>query len=269
MKKRRFAAILLLVCLLVSAFPSLAAAHDPRLVDDANLLTSEEQSDLEQKLDTISEELQFEVVIVTTNTLGGKTPTAYAQDYYDYNNYGYGSNHDGILLLISMEDRDWEIVTTGYGITAFTDAGQRWIMDRVLDDLSYGDYAWAFDTFADQCEKYVTEARTNEPYDVNHEPKEPLSVLWIFGAFGLGAIIALIVTMSFKSQLTSVKLQAAAQNYVVPGSLVVANRREMFLYRNVTRVRKPEPQESSGGGGGSSVSTGSSGTSHGGSGGKF
>ena len=94
MKKRRFAAILLLVCLLVSAFPSLAAAHDPRLVDDANLLTSEEQSDLEQKLDTISEELQFEVVIVTTNTLGGKTPTAYAQDYYDYNNYGYGSNHD-------------------------------------------------------------------------------------------------------------------------------------------------------------------------------
>ena len=48
MKKRRFAAILLLVCLLVSAFPSLAAAHDPRLVDDANLLTSEEQSDLEQ-----------------------------------------------------------------------------------------------------------------------------------------------------------------------------------------------------------------------------
>ena len=267
MKKRRFAAILLLVCLLVSAFPSLAAAHDPRLVDDANLLTSEEQSDLEQKLDTISEELQFEVVIVTTNTLGGKTPTAYAQDYYDYNNYGYGSNHDGILLLISMEDRDWEIVTTGYGITAFTDAGQRWIMDRVLDDLSNGDYAWAFDTFADQCEKYVTEARTNEPYDVNHEPKEPLSVLWIFGAFG--AIIALIVTMSFKSQLTSVKLQAAAQNYVVPGSLVVANRREMFLYRNVTRVRKPEPQESSGGGGGSSVSTGSSGTSHGGSGGKF
>ena len=152
MKKRRFAAILLLVCLLVSAFPSLAAAHDPRLVDDANLLTSEEQSDLEQKLDTISEELQFEVVIVTTNTLGGKTPTAYAQDYYDYNNYGYGSNHDGILLLISMEDRDWEIVTTGYGITAFTDAGQRWIMDRVLDDLSNGDYAWAFDTFADQCE---------------------------------------------------------------------------------------------------------------------
>ena len=103
---------------------------------------------------------------------------------------------------------------------------------------------------------------------MNHEPKEPLSVLWIFGAFGLGAIIALIVTMSFKSQLTSVKLQAAAQNYVVPGSLAVANRREMFLYRNVTRVRKPEPQESSGGGG-SSVSTGSSGTSHGGSGGKF
>ncbi len=42
---------------------------------------------------------------------------------YDYCEYGYGADKDGVLLLISTEDNDVYISTCGYGITAFTDAG--------------------------------------------------------------------------------------------------------------------------------------------------
>ena len=44
-------------------------------------------------------------------TGGGKTAEAYADDYYDYNGYGYGENDDGLLLLVSMGEREWAITT--------------------------------------------------------------------------------------------------------------------------------------------------------------
>ena len=95
-----------------------------RVVDMADLLSDSEESSLLFKLDEISERQQFDVVVVTVGSLDGKTPTAYADDFYDYNGYGFGAEYDGVLLLVSMEERDWRISTCGYGITALTDAGQ-------------------------------------------------------------------------------------------------------------------------------------------------
>lgn len=59
-----------------------------------------------------------------------------ADDFYDYNGYGYGEEGDGIIFLISMEERKWQISTCGFGITAFTDAGQEYMADPVeVSDL--------------------------------------------------------------------------------------------------------------------------------------
>ena len=99
----------------------------PRLVDDAGLLSDSEEEELLGELDEISERQEFDVAVVTVNSLEGKTAEAYADDFYDYHGYGFGTDHDGILLLVSMEARDWHITTTGYGITAFTDAGIEYI----------------------------------------------------------------------------------------------------------------------------------------------
>ncbi len=112
-----------------------SAADLPRLVDQADLLTDSEESALSDRLDEISERHQFDVVVVTVDSLEGETAVVYADDFYDYNGYGFGDERDGILLLISMEERDWCISTTGYGITAFTDAGQAYISERFVTDL--------------------------------------------------------------------------------------------------------------------------------------
>ena len=37
------------------------------------------------------------LAVVTVNSLEGKTAEAYADDYYDYNGYGYGENDDGLF----------------------------------------------------------------------------------------------------------------------------------------------------------------------------
>ena len=87
----------------------------PRLVDRADLLSELEEEELEARLDEISERQQADVVVVTVNSLDGKSAQDYADDFYDYNGYGIGTDKSGILLLVSMEARDWHITTTDSG----------------------------------------------------------------------------------------------------------------------------------------------------------
>ena len=61
------------------------------------------------------------VVVVTENSLDGKSAQDYADDFFDYNGHGYGDDDSGVLFLIGMDERKWAITTYGYGITAFTD----------------------------------------------------------------------------------------------------------------------------------------------------
>lgn len=130
-----------------------------RLSDMADLLTIEEKRQLNQKLDEVSERLQFDLVILTTDSITGYTPGDYADTYYDSNGYGYGENRDGALLLISMEDRDWWISTCGLGVVALSEDRIEAIGEDIVPSLTAGDYFDAFSTFIDGCERRVTAAR--------------------------------------------------------------------------------------------------------------
>lgn len=268
--KKRIGMILftLLICLAMS-FPVLAAGNLPRLVDDADLLTNSEESELLALLDEISERQKVDVVVVTVDSLDGYSPMEYADDFYDYNGYGFGADADGILLLISMEDRDWYISTCGYGITAFTDAGLDYIADAFLSDLSDGEYLDAFRTYAELCDAFISQANTGNPYDIDNMPKEPFPVMTALGiSFGIGIVLALIITGIMAAQLKSVRKQAAAGEYIKKDSMKVTDSKDLFLYKHTERHARPK-ESSSGSHGGSSTHHSSSGRSHGGSGGKF
>ena len=268
--------------------PSSAADHEaagtipntrlaPLLVDDADLLTLEEEDQLMAKLETISNEQQCEVAVVTVNSLGGKTATAFADDYYDYNGYGAGEGRDGIILLISMADRDWAISTHGYAITVFTDAGQAHMVDAFRPYLSNGEYAAAFECFADLCDEYLVQAKTDKPYDIDNLQddyyQEETKVGFLRGFMNLlvitlpvGIILSFLITGIMKSKLKSVRRQSAASNYVREGSVNITDSRDVFLYRSVSKTAKEKSSSSSSG---SSTHSSSSGSSHGGSSGKF
>ena len=270
----------LLAALLISVYVSVPvyaeALHANRVVDGGDLLTDEEESALTEKLDEISERQQFDVVVVTTGSLEGKTAEAYADDYYDFNGYGYGDDHDGCLLLVSMEDRDYHVSTTGYGIEALTDYGMEVLDGYYVPKLSAGRYYDAFVSFADGVDSFVTEAKNGKPVDigtteepyVTPEPDRSMPGAGAAaGAVGGGLVASLLATQSMKSKLKTVRRQQAASQYFDRGSMHVAVSRDDFLYRNVTRT--PRPKDNDRDHGGSSVHIGSSGISHGGHGGKF
>ncbi|MCR5635971.1 MAG: TPM domain-containing protein [Clostridiales bacterium] len=246
--------------------------HPNRVIDNAGLLDDGEEILLKEKLDEISGHHKIDVVVVTTNTLEGKSAEAYADDYFDYKGYGLGGDRSGVLLLISMEDRDWWISTRGYGITAFTDYGIQEIGEEIKPYLSDGDYFDAFVRYAELCDDFIIQAVTGNAYDINNPPETAKRgpsaktiVIAVLACLGGGFLFAGIPVGIMKGKLKSVRMNPDAKNYVRDGSFVLTNQRDMFLYRTVTRTAKPKNSSS----GGSSTHHSSSGASHGGGGGKF
>ena len=169
MKKRISVFLTVILLCLACAFP-VCAETESRLADQAGLLDTDQKESLCNTLDEISERQQADVVVVTVNSLDGKSAQDYADDFYDYNGYGIGTAKSGILLLVSMEARDWHITPTGFGIRAITDAGLDYISDQFLPYLSDGEYLDAFETYADLCDEFLTQAKTGNAYDGDHMP---------------------------------------------------------------------------------------------------
>ena len=267
------AALVLAAALAVPAFAVEGGFADLyyRMNDSANVLTEDEDNELEDALEELSLRQSFDVVIATIESLESVDYTSmeeYADDLYDFCQFGYGADRDGVLLLVSVGDRKWHISTCGYGITAFTDAGIQYLGEQMTPDMADGDYAAAFRTFVQWSDAYIDAARSGRPYDVKNLPREPLSLMYLFLALGIGLVLAWVVVGVMKSRLRSVAFQENAASYVREGSMNLTNQRELFLYRDVHRTEHVEEKDSDSSGG-SSTHTSSSGTTHGGGGGSF
>ena len=266
MKRKLLSVLFAVVICFSAAIPVCAEESLSRLMDNADLLTDSEETSLLSQLDNISEKQEMDIVVVTTDSLEGYTPQEYADNVFDYCGYGIGDNRDGLLLLVSIEDNDWHISTSGYAITAFTDAGREYMSEQFLPYLSDGEYYKAFSTYADLCDQFITQAKTDEPYDVGNLPKEPFKIWFnVLIALGIGFVFAIIVVLYMKSKLKSVRFQPAASSYVRNGSMNVTQSGDFFLYSHLDRRARPKDNDS----GGSSTHTSSSGSTHGGGGGKF
>ena len=208
------------------------------------------------------------MVIATTNSFDGKSVAAYADDLYDYSGFGVGESKDGCLLVVNPITRDWYISTTGFGITAMTDAGIQYIGSQIKKDMSNKAWNKAFTRFAGLADKFVTKAKKGKPYDSGNLPRSGAQILkGVLISLGIGIVAALIVIKKIKGDYEkAVRLSPDAKNYLADGSLQVVGSYDNFLYQNVSKVLI---ERESSGGGGSSTHSGSSGTTHGGGGGKF
>ena len=251
----------------------------PRVVDIYDLLSDSEEASLADTIEDIAEDYDFDVVLLTVDGLGDKTPMEYADDFFDYGGYGYGSGRDGVLFLLSMADRDWWVSTRGYGIAVFTDYGIDYIGDELVPEyFSTGDYAGGFAEFLDVTRDFLREADTDEPYDTNNTYRgyavvssdngdRELTLKKVGISFVVALVIAWTIVSMMKKSMKTVHLQPKAGTYVQDGSFILSQSTDTFLYSHVTQTRRET--SSGGGGGGSSTHSSSSGASHGGGGGKF
>ena len=262
MKKQIFGllcAILLGICLTGTVY---ASGNSKRVVDDAQILSDSEEAALEDRLENIKDTQGIDAVVVTKASLYGEDLQEFADDFYDYGGYGT----DGMLLMVVLDEREWYISTAGYGIDAVTDAGLSYMAKQFAGDLGDGSYYEAFTIYADLCEDFVRQARSGEPYDTGNLPKGAFPfVRNLLTALVIGFVSALIATGVMKGKLKTVHAQMKADDYVKQGSLKVTHSKDLFLYTHVSKQPKPKETRS----GGSHTHVSSSGTAHGGGGGKF
>lgn len=232
-----------------------------RIQDLGDILTAEEEQTLLSLLDEISIRQKMDVVIVTEDTLDGDDPQKCADDVYEFCQFGYGPDKDGILLMIDMDGGSCTISTGGYGITAFTDVGIDYLLDGVTEEFADGNYAEGLTTYAKRCDAMITQARVGEPFDADSMPRKPLSLIWAGISLAVGTGAAAVIVGVMKSQLKTVRQQKTAVNYVRQGSMRLTRQSDQFLYHHIDRVEKPKENRS---GSASTTHRSSSGTEHGG-----
>ena len=216
----------------------------PLVVDNADVLTDAQEADFTAKLEELGAKYDLEVAILTVDTYEGKDGQAYADDFYDYNGYGYGENDDGLMIVFNtgLEDgtRNITLTTHGTAIDYITDIERDVIFEMMIPSLKNGNYVEAFDYF-------ITEA------DASIDPSTPL--FYIPLSIVIGFALAFLVVKIQASKLKTVRQNVDAADYV--GDVMLTGEADLFMYRNVNRVAKKSDS-------GSTTHTSSSGRTHGG-----
>lgn len=257
MMKKIVCFLALFMLLTGAAFPALAELD--RVSDSANVLSAQAEARLTEKIRQIAQQHDFDVVILNIDDIGSYTTYDFAADYYDYGGFGYGDTHDGIMLLIVTNTRDYYLLNTGAAEKIFKDSVLTDIEDDILPYLRRNNYEQAEQVFVEKVASRL-EATTPAGRAKRFFP--------ILTALGLG--IGLITVFSMKSGMKSVRKKQGAANYIQDHSFRLTRSQDIFLYTTTTRQRiqteSSGPRGSGGGGGGF---TGHSGTHHTGHGGKF
>lgn len=250
--KKIFVILLCIACLLGLTVTALAERILPSVIDDAGLLKENEEASLQNRATSLQNAYGIDIVILTVDSIGGRSPRQYAENYYDMQGYA----DDGILLLISMEERDWYICTTGRCRDIFTEYGIDKLGDEFGDHLSDGNYFSAFSLFLEQIPLYCDAYSEGEPIDAS------LGLSHVVICLLTGAAIGGITIAIMRSAMNSTRPQHSAVQYVDRDSFRMYGNFDMYLYSRVTKTPRQQANSSGPHGGGGS-------RSHSGGGGKF
>lgn len=240
--KRKITIFMLLALLLaILVLPAQAEEGLYYVTDVAELLTEQEDLQLENLCQTISEAYDIGVYIVTVEDYAVYGDgDVYEVTYGLYHEYtmGKGEARNGIMLLLSMENRDF--ATFVYGADAeyaFSDYALQQLEEEFLPHFGKNDWYGGFRAYAENCRAYLEKAAAGEPVE---EGKGMACFVVISAAF----VIALIVVSVLKAGMKNVKAQREAGVYV-SRDLQLTQQRDQFTHITTTR-RKIETSSGSG-----------------------
>lgn len=138
--KHKMGMILVLLCFaVILAVPAAAFSGTFIMEDNAPLFDAAVAAETEQLCAEAAELYGCGIYTVILDDFTIYDSTAYeaAKDIYRERNFGIGENKNGIMLMLSMSERDYALICYGdIANSAFTDAVQEQIEDAFLDDFA-------------------------------------------------------------------------------------------------------------------------------------
>lgn len=245
MKRNKF--ILILICLItIFSFSKVKATAitnqyvvntSLKIYDYANLYTDDEEKELYNTITKIIDKYDTDVAIATIISNPKSTTRQFAEDFYDDNNFGKGSDKEGLILVIDMENREYYIVTTGETMKIINDYRIESILDIMESNMKAGNYYEAASSFLKETKNYYSYHKYGHP------------LVWI-GALVAAIIFAIIRLNIEKKKLKLINDSLEASNYLIDQTIEQQND---DLVNTHTRVyyRSSSSGGGSGGGGGS------------------
>lgn len=264
---KKLLSILLLVTTLLA--PVNVFGYGNRVVDNADVLSENEEIKITNQLDVLSDKYGYDIVVyLSVDTSFGDDIVSEGCEFFDNNGYGYGSDHKGLLLIVNYETSKFDVITTGdevrnkYDgyIEDCYDAIQPYLRNDISEAINI------FETWIDT--RFISS-------DINYDDKQIIKsneesiVRDILISGIVSIVVCVVVGLVLKRQLRSEGKKHGATNYIDKNSFSLTRSGDIFLYRTTTRSRiKTDDTKSSGGGGFSISHTSSSGISHGSGGGR-
>lgn len=241
--------------------------HDPNapaVVDTANVLTAEQEAQLTKKVNELNEKYNIGLVIHTSSNTYSLTKQDYTDDFYKYNGYGAGDNYDGAILTLFTGSRTAFMQSSGKVSDKLTETNVEQLLEGASGPAGDGDFYKSAERWLKYLDKTLKTGRT---------PRTP--AVWSVRSAIAGAVSLLVSafrTSSAKNSMKTVRTAYDAGDHLVESSFRMGNSKDEFTHSTQTTVYSPRQRESTGGGGGgggggySGGYSGSSGTSHSGSG---
>jgi uncharacterized protein len=137
--------MLTILAILLLLAPTAIAINYPQLTgyvtDSANIIDSEYEKKITDLADRINKATTVEIAVLTIESLEGDSPENYAVNTFRQNGVGKKDNNNGLLILVSKNDRKYRF-EVGYGLEGtIPDAMKVPIGDKIITpNFKNGDY---------------------------------------------------------------------------------------------------------------------------------
>lgn len=259
----------LMLTLFLGVMP-LAAAQTGNVYDNGDLLTSDEAQSLNNSITDVENSTGWNIYMLTTNDVQGKSSKDYADDFYDE----AAPDTDGVVLLLDMDNRVTYLSTSGDDtvVRYLTDARIDAITEEASSYAGDGDYAQCLQIMLDGVEHYyeagIPSGQTNYDTETGKYSKyrsiTPIeAVIAVVIALAAGAIVYLSIVGKYCLKFGTYHYDGHRD-----GGVELRVDEDRFINQFVTHHHIQRDNGGSNGGGGniSSTHTSSGGHSHGGGG---
>ncbi len=236
---------LALACALAVTASALEA--DGCVTDLYGLLEPEQEQALEEKASRISQTYGRGVYIFIVDDYtryGSGSLYTTAGDVYLAAGMGVGEYRDGLLLMLSMEQRMAALISHDGSGQFVTADGKDWLAPKYLTYFEENAWYEGLDAYLENSGLLLQMAAEGEPMTWRNRPGVQAAGVGL--SLLLGFLAALLIVKLQERKLRSVFRRTTAGQYVAQGGVTITNRSDQFLHRRTTR-RKIEKKQTSGG----------------------
>lgn len=231
------------------------AADMNYIFDLSDQLSFEEWAELEARALDISQRHGCGVYVAFVDDFteygGGNDVYKTTYQLYHANELGMGENRDGIIILLSMDDRDYAMFVYGKNAEyAFNKYGQEQLEDAFLGYFGDNDWYGGTSHYLDTCDAYLTLAEEGDPV---RKSMLPMYLIVVAASCVISGIICLVM----KGKLRTVHKKVEANEYVAADGLHLTEQYDRYTHTTETRTKIHSDSDSGGstssssGGGGS------------------